>query len=266
MGLQRVRHSWTARNIIYFIYEQTYSLHVIVLLLFLEIFNTNHIPLCTGHVASVCVYEAKSLQSCPTLCSPVGCSPSGSSVHEILLARILDWVAMPSSRGSSWPRDQTGISRISYIGRWVLYQWCHLGNWHLCVPLSNLPQPLSPGSPSPDMDLCSITSNLPIPSPSCDPHTRLRSPQCLSARGLSVPFIIPGRSTVPPFGTCLVSMSWPLLPDPVPTECFPEPQTLVHFKLFEHKEYWSGSIRECCIFKVLDYLDKKWNRINSSTA
>ena len=135
----------------------------------------------------VCVCEAKSLRSCPTLCSPMGCSPSGSSAHGILLARILEWVAMPSSRGSSWPRDQTGISCISYIGRWVLYQWCHLGNWHLCVPLPNLPQPLSPGSLSPDMDPSSITSNLPIPPPSCDPHTRLPSPQRLSARGLSVP-------------------------------------------------------------------------------
>ena len=38
-------------------------------------------------------------QSCPTLCDPVDCSPPGSSVHGILQARILDWVAMPSSRG-----------------------------------------------------------------------------------------------------------------------------------------------------------------------
>ena len=43
---------------------------------------------------------AKLLQSCPTLCEPMDCSPPGSSVHEILQARILEWVAMPSSRGS----------------------------------------------------------------------------------------------------------------------------------------------------------------------
>ena len=42
--------------------------------------------------------HAKSLQSCPTLCDPVDCSPPGSSVHRILQARILEWVAMPSSR------------------------------------------------------------------------------------------------------------------------------------------------------------------------
>ena len=38
-------------------------------------------------------------QSCPTLCNPMNCSPPGSSVHGILQARILEWVAMPSSRG-----------------------------------------------------------------------------------------------------------------------------------------------------------------------
>ena len=44
-------------------------------------------------------YRAKSLQSCPTLRDPVDCSPPGSSVCGILQARILEWVAMPSSRG-----------------------------------------------------------------------------------------------------------------------------------------------------------------------
>ena len=50
---------------------------------------------------------AKSFQSCPTLCDAMDCSPQGSSVHGILWARILEWVAMPSSRGSSLSRDQT---------------------------------------------------------------------------------------------------------------------------------------------------------------
>ena len=48
---------------------------------------------------------AKSLQLCPTFCNPMDCSPPGSSVHGILQARILEWVAVPSSRGSSWPRN-----------------------------------------------------------------------------------------------------------------------------------------------------------------
>ena len=54
---------------------------------------------------SACVC-AKSLQSCLALCYPMGHSPSSSSVHGILQVRKLEWVAMPSSRGSSWPRDQ----------------------------------------------------------------------------------------------------------------------------------------------------------------
>ena len=49
-------------------------------------------------------------QSCPTLWDLMDCSPPGSSVHGILQARILEWVAMPSSRGSSQSRDQTQVS------------------------------------------------------------------------------------------------------------------------------------------------------------
>ena len=61
---------------------------------------------------------AKSPQSCLTLCDPIDCSLPDSSVHGIPQARILEWVAVLSSRGSSQPRDQT---HISCIGRWVLY-------------------------------------------------------------------------------------------------------------------------------------------------
>ena len=53
---------------------------------------------------------AKSLQSCPSLCNPIDCSPPDSSVHGILQTRILGWNTMPSSRVSSWPRDWTQIS------------------------------------------------------------------------------------------------------------------------------------------------------------
>ena len=49
----------------------------------------------------------------PTLCNPVDRSPPGSSVPGILQARILEWVAMPLSRGSSHPRDQTHVSCIA---------------------------------------------------------------------------------------------------------------------------------------------------------
>ena len=48
-------------------------------------------------------------QWCPTLCDPLHCGPPGSSVHGILQARILEWVAISYSRGSLQPRDQTEI-------------------------------------------------------------------------------------------------------------------------------------------------------------
>ena len=52
-------------------------------------------------------------QSCPTLCNPVDCSLPGFSVHGILQARILEWLAISFSRGSSWFRDQTCVSCIA---------------------------------------------------------------------------------------------------------------------------------------------------------
>ena len=51
-------------------------------------------------------------QLCPTLCDPVDCSPPGSSVHGILQTRILEWVAIPFSKGYSQPRDWTQVFRI----------------------------------------------------------------------------------------------------------------------------------------------------------
>ena len=52
-------------------------------------------------------------QLCPTLCNPMNCSPPGPSVYGILQAKILEWVAVPFSRGSSWPRDQIWVSCIA---------------------------------------------------------------------------------------------------------------------------------------------------------
>ena len=56
------------------------------------------------------------VQSCPTLCDPMDCSPQGSSVRGILQARTLELVVMHSSRGSSRPRDQIQVSYISNPG------------------------------------------------------------------------------------------------------------------------------------------------------
>ena len=64
--------------------------------------------------------HAKSLQLCPTLCNPMDRSPPSSPVHGALQARMLEWVTMPSSRGSSQIRDKTRVSYVSCIGRWVL--------------------------------------------------------------------------------------------------------------------------------------------------
>ena len=71
----------------------------------------------------VCMYvcmRAKSLQSCLTLCDPIDCILPDSSVHGILQARILEWVAMLSSRGCSWPRNHPHL--------------LHLLHWHVhCI-------------------------------------------------------------------------------------------------------------------------------------
>ena len=56
--------------------------------------------------------ERKVALSCLTLCDPMDCSLPGSSVHGIFQARILEWIAISFSRGSSWPRDRTQVSRI----------------------------------------------------------------------------------------------------------------------------------------------------------
>ena len=52
-------------------------------------------------------------QSSSTLCDPMDCSPSGSSLYGILQVRMLEWVAIPFSRGSCWPRDGTLVSCIA---------------------------------------------------------------------------------------------------------------------------------------------------------
>ena len=78
--------------------------------------------------------HAKSLQSCPTLCNPMDCSPPGSCIHGILQARILEWVAIPFSRGSPWPREQTCVSCIEgglftiWATRQAFYQ-VHAKRW-----------------------------------------------------------------------------------------------------------------------------------------
>ena len=85
-----------------------------------------------GAVGGACLC-AEPLQSCLTLYDPVDYRLAGCSVHGILQERILEWVSMPSSRGSSQLRDQTHVSHVSCIGRWVLYHQHHLGSLRITL-------------------------------------------------------------------------------------------------------------------------------------
>ena len=71
---------------------------------------------------------AKSLQLWLTLCHGMDCIPPGCSVHGILPTRILEWVAMPSSRGSSWPRDWTQVSHMAGGFFFFFYRLSHQGS------------------------------------------------------------------------------------------------------------------------------------------
>ena len=77
-----------------------------------EVF-VKYICVCVGSVVSDSV-------------TPMDCSPRGSSVQGISQPRMLEWVAISYSRGSSQPRDQTHVSCVSCIGRRILDQLCHL--------------------------------------------------------------------------------------------------------------------------------------------
>ena len=69
----------------------------------------------------------------PTLYNPMDYSPPGSSVHGILGARKLEWLAISSSRGSSKPRDQTCVSCISCTSEWILYHCATQGPEYILI-------------------------------------------------------------------------------------------------------------------------------------
>ena len=109
-----------------------------LLLLFLEMLSS----MCL--LGYLCHFPyVKIAQSCPTLCNPTDCSPPGFSVHGILQARILEWVIVPFSKGSSQPRDQTQVSHIAgrlftiWATREALTSLMALHNCHLIrkIPL-----------------------------------------------------------------------------------------------------------------------------------
>ena len=76
-------------------------------------------------------------QSCPTLRNPTDCSPPGSSIHGIFHARILECIALPFSRGSSWPGDGTEVSCIAgrFFTVWATIIWstCSYFRIHWCL-------------------------------------------------------------------------------------------------------------------------------------
>ena len=93
--------------------------------------------ICSGSSTHILCAARSVAQSCLTLRDPMDCSPPGSSVHGILQARMLEWVALPSSRGSSQPRDQT---QVLYY-RQILYCLSHQGSpCTLSSPHTNLEQ------------------------------------------------------------------------------------------------------------------------------
>ena len=104
--------------------------------------------------------EGLAAQSCPTLCNFMDCSPPGSPVHGILQARILEWVAIPFSRGSSRPRGWTQAFCIvgCFFTVWVtretpfaigtcsisMSSWGGLGSWRsVCMSYFGLFLPLA---------------------------------------------------------------------------------------------------------------------------
>ena len=78
-------------------------------------------------------YNAACVLSHAWLCDPVDFRLPGSSVYGFLQARILEWVALLSSREFSWPKDQTHLSYVSFIGRQVLHHSHHLGSPHIML-------------------------------------------------------------------------------------------------------------------------------------
>ena len=116
MGSQRVGHDWVINTnlpaMCYFYYickapNSTHSQFVDFIFI-------------VGGACSVA-------QLCLTLCNPMDCKPPGLSVHGIFQARILKWVVISSSRGSSQPRDRTLIFCFFCIGRRILLPLSHLG-------------------------------------------------------------------------------------------------------------------------------------------
>ena len=89
--------------------------------------------------------ESEFAQLCPTLCDPMDSSLPGSSVHGIFQARVLEWVTISFSRGSSWPKDWTQVSCIAgrHFTLWATRE-AHrvflILHYHVCSGLIKIPK------------------------------------------------------------------------------------------------------------------------------
>ena len=93
-----------------------------------------------SNYSSACVHRCQVTSIMFDYLQRIKPSLPGSSVHWIPQARILEWAAMPSPRGSSQLRNWTPVSYVSCIGRWVLYHQCHLGSTSLALSFLLEPQ------------------------------------------------------------------------------------------------------------------------------
>ena len=146
-------------------------------------------------------------QSCLTLNDPMDCSLPGSSVHGILQARRREWVVMPSSKGSSWPRDGTSIYFVSCIvGRfftiWATREVQHIHM--LLLLLSHFNRVRLCATPSLGFSRQEPWSGLPFPSPmhksekwkwSRSVMSDSSRPHGLQPTRLLRPWDFPGKST-----------------------------------------------------------------------
>ena len=105
---------WTRQIVIYI------NIHInivwIYVCVWIYIYMCVYIYVCMYIYMCVCVCVcvcSEVAQSCLTPCDPMDCSPPGSSVHGIFQARVLEWIAISFSRGSSWPRGRTWVSCIT---------------------------------------------------------------------------------------------------------------------------------------------------------
>ena len=135
---------------------------------------------------SVCM-RAKSFQLCLDLCDPMDYSLPGSSVHGIFQARILEWVAISSFRGSSWPRDRTHVSYVfCTVG---LCMWVLSCVWVFCDPMGCS----LPGSSVHGFSRQGYWSGLPFPPPRDLPNPGIE-PMSLMSSALASRFL----TTEPP--------------------------------------------------------------------